>query len=70
MYSMLPLQIQTVTSKEEIPPPAHHHQQYHNHLHHHHNSHRFGRNSTKWAAKYVVKKSLQFKSGMNVLGAC
>lgn len=53
------LQIQTVTNKVEIATPHHHH---------HHHPHRFGRNTTKWAAKYVMKKSLQFKSGMNVLG--
>ncbi|KAG7315209.1 hypothetical protein KOW79_021297 [Hemibagrus wyckioides] len=47
-------QIQTVTNKVEVSTP--------------HHPHRFGRNSTKWAAKYVMKKSLQFKSGMNVLG--
>ncbi|KAM9493188.1 excitatory amino acid transporter 2a [Clarias gariepinus] len=47
-------QIQTVTSKVEVEKP--------------HHLHRFGRNSTKWATKYVMKKSLQFKSGMNVLG--
>ncbi|XP_052006416.1 excitatory amino acid transporter 2-like [Xyrauchen texanus] len=46
-------QIQTVTNKVEIAPPP---------------PTRFGRNATKVAAKYVVKKSLQFKSGMNVLG--
>ncbi|XP_049326936.1 excitatory amino acid transporter 2-like [Astyanax mexicanus] len=49
-------QIQTVSSKVEIapPPPPH--------------PNRFGRNTTKGAAKYIVKKTLQFKSGMNVLG--
>ncbi|XP_066509441.1 excitatory amino acid transporter 2-like [Hoplias malabaricus] len=47
-------QIQTVTNKVEVAPPPH--------------PNRFGRNSTKGAAKYVIKKSLQFKSGMNVLG--
>ncbi|XP_030650307.1 excitatory amino acid transporter 2a [Chanos chanos] len=47
-------QIQTVTSRVEVAPPP---------------PTRFnGRNATKGAAKYVVKKSLQFKSGMNVLG--
>ncbi|XP_060768024.1 excitatory amino acid transporter 2a [Neoarius graeffei] len=46
-------QIQTVTNKVEVSPP--------------HPS-KFGRNTNKWAAKYVMKKSLQFKSGMNVLG--
>ncbi|KAK2819763.1 hypothetical protein Q7C36_021409 [Tachysurus vachellii] len=56
-------QIQTVTNKVEVSTPHHHH--YHHHQHH---PHRFGRNSTKWATKYVIKKSLQFKSGMNVLG--
>lgn len=52
---MISLQIQTVTNKVEVATP--------------HHSHRFGRNTSKWAAKYVMKKSLQFKSGMNVLGA-
>uniref|UniRef100_A0A8C2E6Z1 Amino acid transporter n=1 Tax=Cyprinus carpio TaxID=7962 RepID=A0A8C2E6Z1_CYPCA len=47
-------QIQTVTNKVEVAPPP--------------NPTRFGRNATKGAAKYVIKKSLQFKSGMNVLG--
>ncbi|TSK20013.1 Excitatory amino acid transporter 2 [Bagarius yarrelli] len=47
-------QIQTVTNKVEVPTP--HHPQ------------KFGRNSSKWAAKSVMKKSLQFKSGINVLG--
>ncbi|KTF87796.1 hypothetical protein cypCar_00042617 [Cyprinus carpio] len=47
-------QIQTVTNKVEVGPPP--------------NPNRFGRNATKSAAKYVIKKSLQFKSGMNVLG--
>uniref|UniRef100_A0A671MD59 Amino acid transporter n=1 Tax=Sinocyclocheilus anshuiensis TaxID=1608454 RepID=A0A671MD59_9TELE len=47
-------QIQTVSSKVEVGPPPH--------------PNRFGRNATKSAAKYVIKKSLQFKSGMNVLG--
>lgn len=51
---MISLQIQTVTNKVEVSPP--------------HPS-KFGRNTNKWAAKYVTKKSLQFKSGMNVLGA-
>ncbi|XP_056602733.1 excitatory amino acid transporter 2a isoform X3 [Triplophysa dalaica] len=46
-------QIQTVTNKVEVTPP---------------HPTRFGRNATKGAAKYVIKKSLQFKSGMNVLG--
>lgn len=48
-------QIQTVTNKVEVTPP-------------HPHPARFGRNATKGAAKYVIKKSLQFKSGMNVLG--
>ncbi|XP_026070763.1 excitatory amino acid transporter 2 isoform X1 [Carassius auratus] len=47
-------QIQTVSNKVEVSPPPH--------------LNRFGRNATKSAAKYVIKKSLQFKSGMNVLG--
>ncbi|KAL6461472.1 hypothetical protein MHYP_G00296160 [Metynnis hypsauchen] len=47
-------QIQTVSNKVEVAPPPH--------------PNRFGRNATKGAAKYVIKKSLQFKSGMNVLG--
>ncbi|XP_051992749.1 excitatory amino acid transporter 2a isoform X2 [Xyrauchen texanus] len=46
-------QIQTVTNKVEVAPPP---------------PTRFGRNATKTATKYVIKKSLQFKSGMNVLG--
>ncbi|XP_077568872.1 excitatory amino acid transporter 2-like isoform X2 [Stigmatopora nigra] len=44
-YSYLPLQIQTVTTKVQVPT-----------------------NRTKAPPQFTIKRSLQFKSGMNVLG--
>ncbi|KAK1802252.1 hypothetical protein P4O66_021921, partial [Electrophorus voltai] len=48
-------QIQTITNRMEVAPSPHLHN-------------RFGRNITRGAGRYVIKKSLEFKGGMNVLG--